>query len=98
MAKADVVAAQKAAVLAGQDASLEAGLEAAYDGGALDQKASDGSFTQADIDAAKASQLAADQATIDGLTQQVQALQVDDDAKSKLIQAIQALLAPPVQS
>lgn len=52
MAKADTVAAQKAAVLAGQDAALESGLESCYDQGAVDQKASDGTLTQADLDAA----------------------------------------------
>jgi hypothetical protein len=97
MAKADVVAAQKAAVLAGQDAALEAGLEAAYDGGAADQKESDGSFTQADIDAAVAAKGVSDQAAVDALTAQVSALQADDDAKTKIIAGIQALLLPPVQ-
>lgn len=94
--KQDVVAAAKKQIIDQQDAALEAGLSAAYDGGIADQQAA-GSFTQADIDAAKASQLQADQATIDSLTQQVSALQADDDAKTKIIAGIQALLNQPVQ-
>ena len=58
-----------------------------------------GTFTQADVDAAKA-QGGADvtaqlQPKIDDLTAHVQSLQMDDDAKTATIQKILALLAPP---
>ncbi len=56
--KQDTVQAQKAILLAAQDSALEAGLGACYDQGAVDQKASDGTLTQADIDAAVAQALA----------------------------------------
>lgn len=88
MAKSDVVAAQKAAVLAGQDAALEAGLEACYDQGAVDQKASDGTLTQADVDAAvKAAvdplnaQIAADAQALADAQSQAQAAMADLQGK-----------------
>ncbi len=52
MAKADVVAAQLALVQAAEVQAVSDGLGNCYDQGALDQKASDGTFQQSDIDAA----------------------------------------------
>ena len=52
MSKTDIVSSQKAAILSGQDAALQAGLEAVYDLAAQEQKASDGTLTQGDLDAA----------------------------------------------
>ncbi len=52
MGMAEFVASQKAAILAGQDAALEGGLEAVWVESALEQKASDGTLTQGDLDAA----------------------------------------------
>lgn len=96
MAKADVVAAAKAQLVAAESDAQDAALGVAYDGGALDQKSSDGTFTQADIDAAVLAKGVSDQAAVDALSAQVSALQADDDAKSKIIAGIQALLNPPV--
>lgn len=128
MAKVDVVAAQKSAILAGQDAALEAGLEAVYDQAALDQKASDGTLSQSDVDAAvaaaiaplnlqiaadaqalsdaqakAASDLAAVQAALADMTskeqleeQSVLALQNAVGAVQSSLDAIKALVLPPV--
>lgn len=71
MGKQETVSAQKAAVLAGQDAALESGLETCYDQGAVDQKASDGTLTQADLDAAVA-------AAVGPLNDQIVALTAQD--------------------
>ena len=60
MAKVDTVNAQIAAVQAGQLQALTDGLGVCYDQGALDQKASDGTLTQADLDKAVADAKAAD--------------------------------------
>lgn len=95
MGKADVVAAAVQSVQAAQVQALSDGLGAVYDQGGVDQKASDGTFTQADIDAAVAAKGVADQAAVDALTAQVSALQADDNAKTAIIQGIQALLNPP---
>ena len=58
--KADAVSAAKSAIAAGQDAVLTEQLGVVYDTGAADQKGIDGSFTQDDIDKAKADQKAVD--------------------------------------
>lgn len=58
MSKTDIVLAQKTAILSGQDSALQAGLEAVYDQAALEQKASDGTLSQSDVDAAVASAVA----------------------------------------
>ena len=60
MAKQDVVSAGVAAIQAADAQALTDQLGIAYDAGATDQKASDGSFTQADIDKAVASAQAVD--------------------------------------
>jgi hypothetical protein len=52
MAKVIIVGAAKAALLAAQDGAIDTALSSAYDGGAVDQKVSDGTLTQADLDAA----------------------------------------------
>lgn len=52
MAKSDVVAAQLQAILSAETQAISDGLSACYDQGAIDQKASDGTLTQADLDAA----------------------------------------------
>ncbi len=58
MSKTDIVSAQKSAILSGQDAALQAGLEAVYDQAATEQKASDGTLSQSDLDAAVAAAVA----------------------------------------
>lgn len=60
MAKADVVAAAVSAIQQNQAQALIDGLGSVYDQGGLDQKASDGTFTQADIDSAVAAAQAVD--------------------------------------
>ena len=52
MSKPDVVSAAKASFVSAQDGALQSFGESCYDGGAVDQKASDGTLTQADLDAA----------------------------------------------
>lgn len=64
MARADVQAAGLAAIQAADAQAISDNLGVAYDAGATDQKASDGTFTQADIDAAVAAQAASDNAAI----------------------------------
>lgn len=91
MERQDVITQQRQAIIDGESQVIESALGIAFDAG---KENGGGGFTQADIDAAKASQLQTDQATIDALTNQVQALQADDDQKTKLVEAIKALLAP----
>lgn len=86
MAKADVVSAAKSQFLQDEDAAAQKFGEACYDGGASDQKASDGSFTQADIDAAV-------KTATDPLNAQVTALQAQDAADVATAQAAQAQVA-----
>jgi DNA repair ATPase RecN len=76
MAKADVVATQKAAILAGEDAALQAGLEAVYDMAVAEAPA--GGFSQEQVDAAV-------KAAVDPLMQQVADLQAKDDADVKAL-------------
>lgn len=59
MAKEDVVAAGVLAVQAAEEQALKDQLGIAYDAGALDQKAADGTLSQADLDAAVAQAVAA---------------------------------------
>lgn len=98
MAKADVVSAQAALVVSGQAAVLEGCLGSCYDQGGVDQKASDGTLSQADLDKAVADAKAADvalmQPQIDAAKAQVVALQADDDAKTALLKSIDAILHP----
>ncbi len=54
MGKSDAVAAGVSAFQTAETQALTDALGNAYDAGATDQKASDGSFTQADIDKAVA--------------------------------------------
>lgn len=96
MAKADVVAAGVVSVQAAEAQGLSDGLGAFYDQVVANVPVS--GFTQADIDAAVLAKGVSDQAAADALSAQVSALQADDDAKSKIIAGIQALLNPPVQS
>lgn len=102
MAKTDVVSAGVSNIQSGEVSLYQQELGKAYDGGFSDGVASvppvqttPGTFTQADIDAAVAADKAQLQPQIDSLTAQVSALQADDDAKTKIIAGIQALLAPP---
>lgn len=76
MSKIDIVAQIKAQIIQGQDQALEAGLEALYDQAAAEQKASDGTLTQADIDAAV-------KAAVDPLNAQIAELQAQDAADIK---------------
>lgn len=66
MARQDVIQQQLAAVQTSETQALTDALGAAYDQGATDQKASDGTLTQADLDAAVA-------AAVDPLNQQIAA-------------------------
>ncbi len=70
MAKEEVVAAQLAAIQSAQTQALVDGLGAVYDQAALDQKAADGTLSQADVDAAVAAAQAVDaQALADATAQ-----------------------------
>lgn len=83
MVKADVVAAAVISIQGAQSQALSDGLGAVYDQGAVDQKASDGTLTQADLDAAIA-------AAVGPLNSQIAALQAQDASD---IAAGQAALA-----
>ena len=86
MAKVDVVAAAMQMILTEQNQALTDGLGSAYDGGATDQKASDGSFTQADIDAAV-------KAATDPLNAQVASITAQDATDQANLAAAQTNLA-----
>lgn len=99
MGKLDVVAAQKAAVLSGQDAALEGGLGACYDQGSADGvasvPASEGGFSQEQLNAAVASALAAaqagsDQALADQKAASDAAFAADEAEDEKALVALQA--------
>lgn len=62
MARADVQAAGVVAIQAADAQAISDQLGVAYDAGAADQKGSDGTFKQSDIDAAVAAAQAVDQA------------------------------------
>lgn len=60
MAKQDVISAGVIAIQAAEAQALSDQLGLAYDAGAVDQKASDGTLTQADLDAAVSAAKAVD--------------------------------------
>jgi len=93
MAKADVVAAQKQAIIDGESAVIEQALGAAYDGGANDQKASDGSFTQADIDAAVAKAQADDQVVLQGVQQQLSDMTAKEQSEEQQVATLQDVIS-----
>lgn len=78
MGKAEAVLAQKAALMQAQDAAIDAALGATWDQSAVEQKASDGTLSQADLDAAV-------KAAVDPLMQQISDLQVKDAADVQAI-------------
>lgn len=80
--KADFVAAQKAAILVGQDAALQSGLDSVWDQAALEQKASDGTLSQGDLDAAVA-------AAVGPLNEQIGVLQGQVSADADVLKAAQ---------
>lgn len=79
MTRADVISAGVLAIQAAEASALGSALGAAYDQGGVDQKASDGTFTQADIDSAVAAAQAVDAAA------QAAAVKVVQDALTALI-------------
>lgn len=104
MAKTDVVSAGIAAIQSAETQALSDQLGIAYDAGATDQKASDGTFTQADIDAAvtaaqavDAQALAAAQATSDAaqaaIQAQLTALSTKEAPEAAAIAGLQASVA-----
>lgn len=91
MGKEDTIAAQKAAITQAQDQALTDGLGACYDQGAQDQKASDGTLTQADIDAAVTAAVSPLNDQITQLQAQVQTdAQTLEDAQAKAQSEIDA--------
>jgi hypothetical protein len=76
MSKDQIVSDAKAALVAGQDALLTQVLGDVADQSALEQKASDGTLSQADVDAAVA-------AAVGPLNDQIVALQAQDAADIK---------------
>jgi len=77
MAKADIVAAQKAAIVSGQDAVLDGALGACYDQGGIDQAAIDNAgVTQDQLNAAV-------KAATDPLNAQIAQLQAQDASDVK---------------
>lgn len=76
MSKEQIVSDAKAALLAGQDAILTQVLGVVADQSALEQKASDGTLSQADVDAAVL-------AAVTPLNDQIAALQLQDAADIK---------------
>jgi hypothetical protein len=86
MAKQDVVSAQLAAIQSAEVQAITDGLGACYDQGAVDQKASDGTLTQDDLDAAV-------KAATDPLNSQISALQTKDAADVQALADAQAKAA-----
>ncbi len=101
MAKADVVAAAVAAVQAGEVQVLNDQFGSVYDAAALEQKASDGTLSQADLDAAvaavkevdaqalAAAQAAGDAALAD-LQSQLTALSLKEGQEASVIAGLQS--------
>ncbi len=86
MAKADVVQAQLAAIQTAETQAITDGLGACYDQGAVDQKASDGTLTQADLDAAV-------KAATDPLNAQIATLQGEVTSEAQALTDAQAQAA-----
>ena len=94
MAKSDTVATQLAAIQTAETQAITDGLGACYDQGAVDQKASDGTLTQADLDAAVAAAVAPLNTQIATLTAQDAAdVQALADAQAKAVSDLAALQA-----
>lgn len=89
MAKEDVVAAQLVAIQAAETQAISAGLGACYDQGALDQKASDGTLSQGDLDAAVA-------AAVAPLNDQISALTAQDASDKQALVDAQASAASAI--
>ncbi len=73
MSRDQIIADAKAAIVSGQDAVLMSAIGAAVDASALEQKASDGTLGQSDVDAAVA-------AAVGPLNQQIVDLTAKDEA------------------
>ncbi len=95
MAKEDVVAAGVAAVQAADAQALSDQLGIAYDAGALDQKASDGTLSQGDLDAAVSAALATAKVESDAVLAAAQAVdaQALADAQAQGAVALDAVQA-----
>ena len=94
MAKSDTVATQLAAIQTAETQAITDGLGACYDQGEVDQKASDGTLTQADLDAAVAAAVAPLNTQIATLTAQDAAdVQALADAQAKAVSDLAALQA-----
>ncbi len=94
MGKADTVSAQLAAIQTAETQALTDGLGVCYDQGGIDQKASDGTLTQADLDAAVAAATGPLNAQITQLNAQV----VTDASNLSAAQAQAAQQLASVQS
>lgn len=84
--KADIVSQAVAAIQAGEAQVMSDAIGAAVDEAALEQKASDGTLTQADLDAAV-------KAASDPLNAQIAALQAQDASDAKAASDAQAALS-----
>ncbi len=92
MGKSDFVAQQLAAIQSGQTQVISDALGATFDEGALEQKASDGTLTQGDVDAAVAAAVAPLNAQIADLTAKDAAdVQALADAQAKAVSDLAAL-------
>jgi len=86
MSKDQIVSDAKSAFISGQDQILGQVLSDVYDKAASEQKASDGTLTQADLDAAV-------KAATDPLNQQISDLQAKDDSDIAALKDAQDKLA-----
>jgi hypothetical protein len=91
MSKSEFVAAQKAAIIAGQDAAIQSGLDSVWDQAALEQKASDGTLGQPDLDAAV-------KAATDPLNAQIATLQSQISADAETLKAAQDKAASDLEA
>lgn len=93
MGKEEVVAAAVVSIQAAEAQALSDGLSSVYDAGLASAPVTDGTFTQADIDAAVAAKGVLDQAAIDDITAKLAALQTADDALKADDEALKAVNA-----
>lgn len=101
MSKVDIVSAGVAAIQVGQTQVLTDQLGVVYDAAALEQKASDGTLSQADLDAAVAAAQAVDaqaladakaasDAALAGLQSQLSVLATKEGQEASVIAGLQA--------
>lgn len=94
MSKEQIVSDAKSALVVAQDAALQSTLESVYDQAATEQKASDGTLTQGDVDSAVAAAVAPLNQQIADLTAKDAAdMQSAVDAKAAGDQAVAAVQA-----